>query len=108
MHVASGWYPDPSWPGTERYWNGNEWTEDRRPSVADLPEGVAGAAVRSTVGFELPSREALAQLGAGATSGATAGATAGASEGTPGGEAARAGEMRQRTIPVGPGPVVEC
>ena len=25
--VAPGWYPDPNSPGTDRYWNGTEWTD---------------------------------------------------------------------------------
>jgi len=25
--VAAGWYPDPNSPGTDRYWNGSEWTD---------------------------------------------------------------------------------
>lgn len=31
-----GWYPDTTAPGTERYWDGNAWTEHRRP-VASAP-----------------------------------------------------------------------
>jgi VIT1/CCC1 family predicted Fe2+/Mn2+ transporter len=28
---ASGWYPDPEHEGTQRFWNGSEWTESRAP-----------------------------------------------------------------------------
>ena len=82
-----GWYPDPSRPGTERYWDGTEWTEECRPEVihlsdwttlshwadsdlSDLAESEAGTVAHSTVGFELPSEEVLARMGAGAGSGA--------------------------------------
>lgn len=27
-----GWYVDPEHPGSERYWDGNLWTEQRRPT----------------------------------------------------------------------------
>jgi Protein of unknown function (DUF2510) len=70
VHVSSGWYRDPLQPGTERYWDGTDWTEARRPCVVelpewtDLPEQLAGAGVPSTVGFELPSYETLARMGA--------------------------------------------
>ena len=26
-----GWYPDPHDPGTQRYWDGAQWTESRAP-----------------------------------------------------------------------------
>jgi hypothetical protein len=26
-----GWYPDPTAPGTQRYWDGRAWTENRAP-----------------------------------------------------------------------------
>jgi Protein of unknown function (DUF2510) len=57
VHVSSGWYPDPSQPGIERYWDGSGWT-DVRPVRLGIP-------APSTVGFELPSHEVLAQMGAG-------------------------------------------
>ena len=29
-----GWYPDPHNPGTQRYWDGTQWTESRAPGAA--------------------------------------------------------------------------
>jgi hypothetical protein len=29
--AAPGWYPDPEQVDTQRYWNGEEWTEQRAP-----------------------------------------------------------------------------
>jgi hypothetical protein len=69
--VSSGWYPDPDRPGTERYWDEGEWTEERPIPVADPSEPTSPAPLRSTVGFELPSHEALARLRAGAGAGET-------------------------------------
>ncbi len=31
QQIAQGWYDDPEAPGQQRYWNGSEWTEQRRP-----------------------------------------------------------------------------
>lgn len=31
MHSPAGWYPDPSVPGTARYWTGQEWTAHTAP-----------------------------------------------------------------------------
>lgn len=28
---AAGWYPDPEAPGSQRYWNGESWSESRAP-----------------------------------------------------------------------------
>lgn len=36
-NVPAGWYPDPTQPGSQRYWDGNEWTDQRAP----LPQGQA-------------------------------------------------------------------
>ena len=63
MHAASGWYADPALPGIERYWDGSTWTDERPVPGADH-EAVAAAPLWSTVGFELPSYETLARMGA--------------------------------------------
>lgn len=31
---AAGWYPDPSAPGTEKWWSGIAWTEHVRPAAS--------------------------------------------------------------------------
>jgi len=30
-NVPAGWYPDPTQPGSQRYWDGNEWTDQLAP-----------------------------------------------------------------------------
>jgi hypothetical protein len=39
--TAAGWYPDHTSPGSERYWDGTQWTEHSRPAVAQpvAPQG---------------------------------------------------------------------
>jgi hypothetical protein len=32
-----GWYPDPSAPGIERFWDGNAWTSEIRTAVPSTP-----------------------------------------------------------------------
>jgi hypothetical protein len=61
MNAAIGWHADPGQPGIERLWDGNKWIAER-PSFA-RPTEIEASATRSTVGFQLPSPEALAQLG---------------------------------------------
>ena len=34
MTSAPGWYPDPSAPGQQRYWDGAQWTEQVAPGAA--------------------------------------------------------------------------
>ncbi|MDO8107029.1 DUF2510 domain-containing protein [Isoptericola sp. b441] len=34
---APGWYPDPSAPGQQRYWNGTAWAEATAPLAAPAP-----------------------------------------------------------------------
>lgn len=29
----AGWYPDPEYPGQQRYWDGQRWTEHRAPTA---------------------------------------------------------------------------
>lgn len=38
-----GWYPDPADPGTNRYWDGGRWTENRAPIAAPAPGEVVRA-----------------------------------------------------------------
>jgi len=33
-----GWRPDPDAPGAQRWWNGTDWTDDRRAGDADAAE----------------------------------------------------------------------
>ncbi len=84
VDVECGWYPDPARPDVERYWNGTEWTEERLVPGAAPSGALTGVPMRSTVGFELPSYEDLAQMGAEAAAGTPDGASAG--------EGAHAGE----------------
>jgi uncharacterized protein DUF2510 len=62
VRVVTGWYPNPARPGTERYWDGSEWTDERPVRVADPAALMAAGSLRSTVGFELPSAETLARM----------------------------------------------
>ncbi|MFD9907708.1 DUF2510 domain-containing protein [Streptomyces sp. NPDC059063] len=41
MTPSPGWYPDPSTPGTERWWDGSAWTDHRR-TASVLPQTAAG------------------------------------------------------------------
>ncbi|QHC67416.1 DUF2510 domain-containing protein [Rathayibacter sp. VKM Ac-2759] len=52
-NAAPGWYPDPTQPATQRYWDGIAWTEQRAPltpTVVQLqrPPG-NGASVASLI-----------------------------------------------------------
>ena len=38
---APDWYPDPDDPTQLRYWDGNIWTENRSPAVAEQPQAAA-------------------------------------------------------------------
>ena len=35
--TPAGWYPDPTAPGTERYWDGAAWTDHSRPVAGASP-----------------------------------------------------------------------
>lgn len=37
MDAPAGWYDDPSAPNTRRYWDGQQWTEQRTEKVAPAP-----------------------------------------------------------------------
>src|ERR1700761_9254877 len=36
--AGPGWYPDPSQPGTVRYWDGDKWTAQRAPALPGSAE----------------------------------------------------------------------
>ena len=36
-NIPEGWYPDPSKDGQHRYWDGQGWTHNTKPSVNDVP-----------------------------------------------------------------------
>src|SRR3954447_13627283 len=42
-NAPAGWYPDTEQPGNERWWDGTQWTEQRRPAIpaASLPAAPA-------------------------------------------------------------------
>ncbi|MFF1380131.1 DUF2510 domain-containing protein [Streptomyces sp. NPDC058308] len=43
MTTPPGWYPDPSAPAVERWWDGTAWTEHRRtPEYAQVPQDRQG------------------------------------------------------------------
>lgn len=41
VSTTPGWYPDPEMVGTQRYWDGGQWTEHRAPvaTAAQKPPG---------------------------------------------------------------------
>jgi resuscitation-promoting factor RpfB len=41
----AGWYPDPEQPGTQRYWDGNAWTDQRAPAAPAPPEDKGAGAL---------------------------------------------------------------
>lgn len=36
--ILAGWYPDESASGSQRYWDGTQWTEDTRPQPTPPPQ----------------------------------------------------------------------
>src|SRR3954463_9604091 len=44
-NAPAGWYPDSEQPGNERWWDGYQWSEHRRPSGDPLASGAAAPAV---------------------------------------------------------------
>ncbi|MFI6286326.1 DUF2510 domain-containing protein [Streptomyces sp. NPDC051018] len=58
MTTPAGWYPDPSAPGTERWWDGTAWSARTRPTQsADEPAPPAGGFGPSAGGFGPPAGE---------------------------------------------------
>ena len=52
-----GWYPDPHDPGTQRYWDGAQWTESRAPvGQANVPTN--GKAIASVARILADARAA--------------------------------------------------
>lgn len=45
MSAAAGWYADKE-PGWERYWDGNNWTRERRQASGDLISELPRASAR--------------------------------------------------------------
>lgn len=40
---VAGWYEDPEYPNTQRWWDGNQWTDARQPLAPQTPPPGAGA-----------------------------------------------------------------
>lgn len=40
----AGWYDDPDYAGTKRYWDGERWTEHREPPLPGTPPKPSAAA----------------------------------------------------------------
>ena len=47
----AGWYPDPEYPGNDRWWNGTEWSDYRRPDAATAAASAAAAAAAAPGGY---------------------------------------------------------
>src|SRR3954453_3206405 len=69
MASAVGWYPDPTDPAVQRYWDGSRWSEaaDAGVAAASDPPPVAPTVVTPpvaapTVGFSIPTLSTTARL----------------------------------------------
>ena len=45
MSTPAGWYEDPENPGQQRYWDGQQWTDQRQPAVPAPPVPPAMGAI---------------------------------------------------------------
>lgn len=63
--VPGGWYPDPENEGTERYWDGWAWSEQRRP--AQGYELVAPVVLRAPLQQSPSNPQAVTALSCGAS-----------------------------------------
>jgi peptidoglycan/LPS O-acetylase OafA/YrhL len=43
QQTPPGWYPDPNDAGQQRYWDGNQWTDNYSPAAAAAGPAAAGA-----------------------------------------------------------------
>jgi hypothetical protein len=68
----AGWYPDPSTPGTQRYWDGSRWTEHTAPLQAAPTPASSAATIPGTPTLELAAAAATTEFGAPAQSGVAA------------------------------------
>jgi hypothetical protein len=46
-----GWYPDPHAPGTQRYWDGTQWTDHRAGGVTAKPPSNGKATASMVLGI---------------------------------------------------------
>jgi len=47
----AGWHPDPQQPGQERYWDGAQWTDQRRPIQGAAAAGPSAKSRRGWIGW---------------------------------------------------------
>ncbi|MFD7437022.1 DUF2510 domain-containing protein [Streptomyces sp. NPDC059861] len=84
MSPPPGWYPDPSAPHVERWWDGTAWTRHRRPPEPPGPPSPAGRAT-SPRGRVVALTAAGALLAAAVVTGAVVLGTGGDGDGKGGG-----------------------
>jgi uncharacterized RDD family membrane protein YckC len=69
MTVSPGWYRDPADPGSQRYWNGEQWIGEHLPLGVEPPEGPltapAAPAPAPSPSGEVPSDQPRASRPAG-------------------------------------------
>jgi len=57
-HIPAGWYPDPSRPMTQRYWDGAAWSDH----IAPMPVGPSRDAAQDSSAAAVPIGYLLAIL----------------------------------------------